>query len=472
MALAPLPRINQPPGVVVSPTLLLQEIPYHQESAAYFETIAAHPWSIWLDSASFGTVLGRFDILAGDPLLTLVTRGALTTITHREGTSQQSQEDPLALLRQALKPFRCNNPSDLPFIGGALGYFSYDLARRWEQLPAHAVDDLQLPEMAIGIYEWACVVDHQEQRSWLVGQGGDELARRWERLVTQFSQPATESPRTPLRAVATPASGTDERAYSEAFARIQRYLRDGDCYQINYARRFSVSVTGDPFEGYCRLRRLNSAPFSAYLNLPFAQILSSSPERFLRVTDQQVETRPIKGTRARSSDPQHDRDLAEELRHSSKDRAENVMIVDLLRNDLGRNCVAGSVRVPELFAVESYATVHHLVSTVTGTLRDDRDLLDLLRGAFPGGSITGAPKRRAMEIIEELEPNRRGVYCGTIGYISFDGRMDSNIAIRTLVHSDGEVHFWAGGGIVVDSDIESEFQETLHKAAGMLRLFE
>lgn len=451
---------------------LLQELPYQQDTTARFEVVAEGAWSMWLDSAAFGTALGRYDIVVAEPCRTLVTRGMTTLITEREGYAQSSSEDPFALLQQSLDAFPCANPAGLPFTGGALGYFSYDLARSIEQLPEQALDDLQLPEMAVGIYEWAYVADHQQQRCWLVGRGSAALQARWQTLVERFHSPTATVSRRAFKALAAPVSGTDEAAYGEAFARIQHYLRDGDCYQINYARRYSATVEGDPFAGYCRLRQLNSAPFSAYLNLPFAQILSSSPERFLRVVDRQVETRPIKGTRARHSDPRRDQQLADELRASAKDRAENVMIVDLLRNDLGKSCVAGSVRVPELFAVESYATVHHLVSTVTGTLRDDREPLDLLRGAFPGGSITGAPKQRAMEIIEELEPYRRGIYCGAIGYVSFDGQMDTNIAIRTLVHREGAVHFWAGGGIVIDSDMQSEFQETQHKAAGMLRLFD
>jgi para-aminobenzoate synthetase component 1 len=456
----------------VTSTLLLQELPYLQDSTGRFEPLADHAWAMWLDSAGFDTSLGRYDILVDDPLQTLVTRGMQTTITERDGSSCVSDADPFGLIRQALSPFYSENPTGLPFVGGALGYLSYDLARRIEQIPAHTNDDQQLPEMAVGIYEWACIADHHERRSWLVGLRSKHLESRWNKLVEKFLTPVANKPRPSFTALTTPVSETNEAAYAGAFARIHDYLRDGDCYQINYARRFTVSVEGDPFAGYCRLRKINSAPFSAYLNLPFAQIMSSSPERFMRIVDRKVETRPIKGTRARSADPNLDRQLAEELRTSSKDRAENVMIVDLLRNDLGKNCVAGSVHVPELFAVESYATVHHLVSTVKGTLREDRDALDLLRGAFPGGSITGAPKRRAMEIIEELEPYRRGIYCGAIGYIGFDGQMDTNIAIRTLVHRDGEVHFWAGGGIVIDSDMNSEFQETLHKAAGMLRLFE
>src|SRR5690606_14358319 len=221
-----------------------------------------------------------------------------------------------------------------------------------------------------------------------------------------------------------------------------------------------------------RLRIINPAPFSAYLNTPYAQILSASPERFLRVVGGRVETRPIKGTRPRAGHARLDAEIIEALAASEKDRAENLMIVDLLRNDLSKCCAPGTVRVPRLFEVESFATVHHLVSTVTGELRADRDALDLLRGCFPGGSITGAPKLRAMQIIEELEPHRRGVYCGAIGYLGFDGGMDLNIAIRTMVYSRGVIRFWAGGGIVADSRLEDEYQETYDKAAAMLRLLQ
>jgi para-aminobenzoate synthetase component I len=220
------------------------------------------------------------------------------------------------------------------------------------------------------------------------------------------------------------------------------------------------------------LRRMSKAPYSAFLDWPQLQILCASPERFLRVRQGRVETRPIKGTRPRSADAVEDTRLAEELRHHPKDRAENLMIVDLLRNDLGKNCEPGSVRVPKLFEVESYSNVHHLVSTVEGKLRAGCDALDLLRDCFPGGSITGAPKQRAMEIIEQLEPQRRGVYCGSIGYVGFDGNMDTNIAIRTLIHANNEIRCWAGGGIVADSQCDAEYQETLDKASEMLALLQ
>jgi para-aminobenzoate synthetase component 1 len=258
--------------------------------------------------------------------------------------------------------------------------------------------------------------------------------------------------------------------YALAFDRIKYYLKEGDCYQINLTQRFSSLCTGNPWEAYQALRKINAAPFSAYLNLPEVQILSSSPERFLKVHHRIVETKPIKGTRRRKADALENDKQIQDLKNSDKDRAENVMIVDLLRNDISKSCEEGSVRVPKLFDIETYTTVHHLVSTVTGVLAKTKHALDLLRSCFPGGSITGAPKIRAMEIIEELEPHRRGIYCGSIGYIGFDGNMDTNIAIRTLVHSNGTIRFWAGGGIVNDSVMQDEYQESFDKAAALLQL--
>ena len=260
--------------------------------------------------------------------------------------------------------------------------------------------------------------------------------------------------------------------YGGAFRKIKRYLQEGDCYQVNLAQRFSARCEGNPWSAYKELRVLNSAPFSGYFNFPEVQILSSSPERFLKVVNRKVEAKPIKGTRPRGATELEDQQQIDELKASLKDQAENLMIVDLLRNDIGKSCKLGSVSVPKLFEVESYATVHHLVSTVCGELASGRDSVDLLRGCFPGGSITGAPKIRAMEIIEELEPHRRGVYCGSMGYISFDGNMDTNIAIRTLVHSENTIRFWAGGGIVADSQEQAEYDECFDKAAAILKLLE
>jgi para-aminobenzoate synthetase component I len=450
--------------------LLRTELPYHADSAALFEIVADLPWAAFLDSGGHHLMQSRYDIIAAEPHTTLVTRGKLTEI--RGDAIELSREDPLVLLRGHLD-IDAAARSDLPFTGGALGYFSYDLGRRFERLPAVAMDDEKMPEMAVGIYDWAVVVDHLDRRSWLVGQGRCvDTHVRWNELVARFSSPPAERARVPFRITAPLVSSLSRESYAAAFRRVLDYIHAGDCYQINLAQRFAAPAAGDPWLAYQALRIINPAPYAAYLNTPHGQVLSASPERFLKLEDRRVETKPIKGTRARAGHPRVDAALAAELKASEKDRAENVMIVDLLRNDLSKNCEPGSVRVPKLFDVESFATVHHLVSTVTGTLRQGRDALDLMRGSFPGGSITGAPKLRAMQIIEELEPQRRGVYCGAIGYIGCDGSMDLNIAIRTLVFTGGAIRFWAGGGIVADSRLEDEYQETFDKAAAMLKLLQ
>ena len=448
---------------------MLSEVPYRVDSAGLFEAFADQPWSMFLDSGRPFVQQGRYDILVADPMLTLTTRGPLTEIRSRHNV-ELSKRDPFALVRQYLQPSEPQLP-DLPFCGGALGYFAYDLGRRIEQLPSTAENAEQIPEMAVGLYDWALVVDHEQQRSWLVGQGRDDRTRQqWQELLECFRNPPAPRRRRPFRVLDKPVSSMTYEDYRRAFYRIKHYIREGDCYQVNLAQRFQVSVDGSLWQAYQLLRKTNPAPFGCYLNTPYAQILSSSPERFLQVRGGEVETKPVKGTRPRSSDAAEDRWLAEELRESTKDRAENVMIVDLLRNDLSKTCALGTVRVRNLFELESFATVHHLVSTITGRLNSASDALELLRGCFPGGSITGVPKLRAMEIIEELESYRRGIYCGSVAYVGFDGAMDSNIAIRTSTHSDGRLRFWAGGGIVADSEAEAEYSETLDKAAAILTL--
>ncbi len=440
------------------------ELPYPGDALPLFRGLASSAWACWLDSQG----RGRFDILVAEPRITLVTRGATTTVC-RDGSCRDHTADPLELLRESLGPWQEFDDPELPFRGGALGYFSYDLARRWFSLPAHAADDMQLPEMAVGIYDWALIVDHDTRRCWLAGQHQDAMTRAQRLFATGAGHGATSDD---YRVTSAAASDLSVGDYDTAFQRIIHYLREGDCYQVNLTQRFCAEAQGDPFTLYGDLRQINPAPFGAYLNLPFAQVLSASPERFLRLRGRQVETKPIKGTRPRGADPITDRAQAEALRHSGKDRAENLMIVDLLRNDLGKCCIPGSVQVPTLFDVETFATVHHLVSTVVGTLAPGRDAIALLRHCLPGGSITGAPKRRAMEIIEELEKHRRGVYCGAIGYIGFDGAMDTNIAIRTLVQQRNRICCGAGGGIVIDSTAGAEYQESLDKAAALLCLLQ
>ncbi len=441
-------------------------LPYFTDSAKLFAPLAEKPWAVFLDSGAPKSQHGRFDILAADPVCTLVTKGNLTEISQN-GSVSQLTEDPFFLLKQRLGK-KQPGIKGLPFNGGAIGYFSYDLARRLERLPEIANFSEKIPEMAVGIYRWAVIVDHKLKQSWLVGQEHPEID--WSELQEQFSsiQKTTETEK--FKVLADVASNMTREAYAKAFSRVKYYLREGDCYQVNLSQRFSVECSGSPWQAYLKLRELNAAPFGSYLNIPGVQVLSSSPERFLQVTGDFVETRPIKGTRPRKKDPIENQRQIEQLQQSEKDRAENVMIVDLLRNDLSKTCKVGSVKVPKLFAVESYATVHHLVSTVIGVLEKGRHALDILRSCFPGGSITGAPKIRAMEIIEELEPDRRGVYCGSIGYIGFDGNMDTNIAIRTMTYHQNKIYFSAGGGIVQDSVLEEEYQESFDKAAALIEV--
>ena len=428
-------------------------LPYQTDAARYYAALADLPWAAWLDSGG----MGRYDILTAAPHHTLVL------------DKETSRSDPFALLRKELGE-RVAPIANVPFAGGALGYWGYHLTQQMSALPRAEEDATQLPDMGIGIYDWALVLDHQLLTARLVShqryaETADLLLRILQRLKN-----IPEIPADTLRVHGKITSNFTPDSYASAFTAVQNYLQAGDCYQINLAQRFSAAATGDAFSAYLMLRSLSPAPYSAFLSLPHAQILCASPERFLRVQNGSVETRPIKGTRPRSSDARQDRQLADELRNHPKDRAENLMIVDLLRNDLGKSCVPGSVRVPKLFEVESFANVHHLVSTVEGKLAEGRDALHVLRDCFPGGSVTGAPKLRAMQIIEQLEPNRRGIYCGAIGYAGFDGNMDSNIIIRTLVYSNNEIRCWAGGGIVADSDVAAEYRETLDKASAMLEL--
>ena len=442
-------------------------LPYKPDASAYFAAIRDLPWAAWLDSG----YRGRYDILVAGPVVTLTTRGSQTEIcAHSE--VQCTEDEIFALLREQLGKQIAPMP-DIPFAGGVLGYWGYDLARRDHRIPELALDAENLPEMAVGIYDWAIIFDHQERNARLVSrqcyaETAEVLPQILARICGLGSPKKTEA----FEVTGAITSNFTAASYREAFREVQKYLLEGDCYQINLAQRYAAAASGDAYAAYLELRKLSPAPYSAFLDFPHVQILSASPERFLNVQQGRVETRPIKGTRPRSPDRAEDQRLAHELGQHPKDRAENLMIVDLLRNDLNKCCEPGSVKVTKLFEVESFANVHHLVSTVKGTLQRGCDALDLLRECFPGGSITGAPKQRAMEIIECLEPDRRGVYCGAIGYIGFDGNMDTSIVIRTLVYSGAGIRCWAGGGIVADSNCDSEYQETLDKAAAMLELLQ
>ncbi|WP_370964535.1 aminodeoxychorismate synthase component 1 [Enterobacter wuhouensis] len=431
-------------------------LPWRADAATFWFARLSHlPYAMLLHSGHADHPYSRFDILVADPVQTLTTE------------NMSSAQDPLALLQQAIDGLglaATPNP-DLPFQGGALGLFGYDLGRRFETLPEHAQADISLPDMAVGLYDWALIVDHQKKTVSLLSHHDVQARLAW----LEAQQPA---PTQTFTLTSGWRSNMTAQEYAEKFSRVQAYLQSGDCYQVNLAQRFQAAYRGDEWQAFTRLNASNKAPFSAFLRLEQGAILSLSPERFIHLADGTIQTRPIKGTLPRLADPAADRQQAERLAASPKDRAENLMIVDLMRNDIGRVAEPGSVRVPELFVVEPFPAVHHLVSTITARLTASRTACDLLRAAFPGGSITGAPKVRAMAIIDELEPHRRNAWCGSIGYVSLCGTMDTSITIRTLTASGGNLYCSAGGGIVADSQVDAEYQETFDKVNRILQQLE
>ncbi|MDQ4128321.1 MAG: aminodeoxychorismate synthase component I [Actinomycetota bacterium] len=429
------------------------------------------PRPVYLDSSLTGGRGGRYSYFTADPFLVIRSRGRRVELTGPTGLTV-TEADPWSVLQLLLRRYSMDRVPGLPpFLGGAIGYFGYDLGRLSERLPATAVDE-GLAELDIGIYDWVLAADHLSGEGWIIATGlptgkkadaHARLAKIRERLETPPSSSGdTKEPKAPRL-----LSNFGHAAYLQAVERAREYIAAGDIYQVNLSHRLEGEWHGAPWPLYERLRAASPVSYGAYLDLGDVKVLGASPERFLRLDGGRVETRPIKGTRARGSTLEEDRARAAGLLASEKDRAENLMIVDLLRNDLGKVCRVGSVRVPGLFDLEGYASVWHLVSTVRGELEAGADAVDLLRACFPGGSVTGCPKIRAMEIIEELEPVRRGVYCGAIGYLSFTGEMDTNIVIRTLVLRDGRMHLQVGGAVTYDSDPEAEYAETLAKGLAL-----
>lgn len=442
-------------------------LPYPTNTLNYSELLHELPWFIWFDSCPQGPRAGRYDIITACPYQTLTTVGDTTTINHSDGMTVTSKDNPFDLLKTALAPHEQQTQLDIPFAGGAAGYFAYDLGRRLEPLPCLAKNDIQLPEMAIGLYDWAIVIDHHKHTAALVSH---LTQTKTHDLIKEILLKLKQPPARPTHFFLKQPfqSNTSKKEYLAAIKQIKQYLYDGECYQINYTHRFSAACEGDSWSAYQRLRQVNPAPFSSYFNTPTGNILSHSPEQFIQVRAGIATTQPIKGTRPRHTDPHEDKHQSQMLLNSTKDRAENTMIVDLLRNDFGKVCQPGSIHVEALCELQSFSNVHHLVSNIQGKLVPHSHSLDLLRHCFPGGSITGAPKIRAMQLIESLESHRRSVYCGSIGYIGFDQQLDSNIVIRSFIHHNNKIHCYSGGGIVADSDAESEYLESLSKVKNML----
>jgi para-aminobenzoate synthetase component 1 len=469
------------------------------DPAEAFESLAGLPHALFLDSALPHSDLGRHSFVTADPFEWIWARGQRTYVSSELGPRPDA--DPFTVLAERLRRWRTEPVEGLPpFQGGAAGMFGYDLCHHLERLPRSPIDDFAVPNLAVGFYDWVLAFDRAQGRSWIISSGFPEMNpgrrhRRAQKRIRDIRERLEAGQRRKnSRLTSHPwLAGLDHGAiapqyavplhreltsnyspvdYLQAVGRAIEYIHAGDCFQVNIAQRLLYPWQRPPMQLYRRLRRCNPAPFAGYLDMGDFVLASASPERFLRVEKGEVQTRPIKGTRPRKPAPVEDTAQANELLASGKDRAENIMIVDLLRNDLGRVCQYGSVRVPAVCRLESYEHVHHLVSEVRGRLRAGLGPIDLLRAAFPGGSVTGAPKIRAMEIIAELEPTARGPYCGSLAYIGFDGSMDSSILIRTCTIGRGWVQFPVGGGIVADSDPEREYEETWHKAQGIIQALE
>jgi len=476
--------VNTPPGGPLAVELVPAPCPW-----AVARKLAHLPHLLFLDSADKHPDRGRYSYVSADP------RWWYNSVPPGLELERPSLLPHYAHLSSGLEACKqATVPGLPPFQCGVVTLAAYELNRHFEARVGYRWGrDFESPDEAYGVYDWVVCFDHEQNRAWLITTGPftkkrearkRARAKRLREIVAVLRDPTTAPPRSipqiqprlplapqfPLPGFPGVTSNFDRAGYEAAVRRAVEYVHAGDVFQVNLSQRLLAPLTEHPFELYGRLRDRNPAPFAAYFDLGDFQILSASPERFLRVhPNGEVETRPIKGTRPRGSTPSEDAELVRDLTTNAKDRAENVMIVDLLRNDIGKACEYGSVQVPRVCEVESFRFVHHLVSEVRGKLRAGVGPLDLLAGAFPGGSVTGAPKVRAMEIIAELEPTARGPYCGCLGWIGFDGAMDTNILIRTFTAGRGWVQFPVGGGIVADSDPAREYEETLHKAAGLLR---
>jgi len=459
---------------------LIDEIHMAPDAPWCFEAFAPRPYSFWLDSGMDPPKLGRYSFMGSDPFLVMKSRGDEISLV-RNGAEEKRRGNPFDVLGELLKEYKMESGElPVPFTGGAVGYFSYDLCHFIEKLPKKAIDDLNLPECYLGFYDAIVAFDHLQHKTYIIStgfpeSGAEKRRRRAEVRLNELRNAVVLAPPPVVTSAEKIGEGIKLKAnfshegYLEAVTKAREYIGAGDIFQVNLSQRLEVNLSVTPFELYKRLRRINPAPFAGYLNFEGVEIVGASPERFLKLKGDLVETRPIKGTKPRGKTTEEDRELAESLLKSAKDRAENIMIVDLERNDIGRVCRYGTVRVTELAILETYPTVFHLTSTVEGRLREGKSCIDLLKATFPGGSITGAPKVRAMEIIDELEPTCRSVYTGSMGYLGFNGDMDLNIVIRTIIVKDGRAYFQVGGAIVYDSEPEAEYIETLDKGQALIQ---
>ena len=475
--------------------LIIRELDPDTDLLKIFHYTQAYSKNFFLDSADNNEKTGRYSFIGYDPFLTVMSKGS-NILTQKRHSITRKTGNPFDELRHLLSSFHLENGfGSVPFTCGAVGYFAYDLCHFIEKLPDTTIDDIEFPEMCFSFYDTIIGVDHLENRCFLLSVNINQnshksTVKRIDHVLRMIrnglNMPYEEESRFNRSIIKRKIiSNFSKENYLMAVERAKQYINAGDIYQVNLSQRFQTQIEASPYEIYKRLRKINPEPFSCYLRFDNKYVISSSPERFLSLQNtpdgtgkqsegmvRNIQTRPIKGTRPRGKDEVINKKMKKELLSSKKDDAELAMIVDLERNDLGRVCNYNTVKVIEEKALEEHPTVYHLVATVEGKLHSRYDAIDLLKATFPGGSITGAPKVRAMQIIDELEPTKRSVYTGAMGYLSFNGNIDFNIAIRTFLVKDDHIFFQVGGGIVADSNPEDEYQETLHKARALIETLE
>ena len=439
----------------------IKELEFCIPSYEYFEIIKNNDWAVYLNSNNNKYNDQRYDILSSNPINKIVLNSGNTN-------SEITKDNIFNLLEESISIHKCESDDDIPFCGGAIGFISYDYGNAIHDIKKKKNEDFDYPLVAFGIYDWCITYDYLKEKSFILYYEKNDTV---DNILNYKTQRDKIKKYKVFKSTTSCESNMNYDLYKSKISKISNYIKSGDCYQVNFAQRFSLGYEGDEYSIYKTLNKSFASPYSAFINYPFGNILSFSPERFLSIKDNIVETKPIKGTRPRSDNEEIDKKNIDELISSEKDKAENLMIVDLLRNDLGMNCKNGSINVDKLFEIETFANVHHLVSTISGEIHEQSNIFKLIRDAFPGGSITGAPKLRSMEIIEELEPDNRSIYCGSIGYIGFDQKTDLNISIRSMLAVNNKLYFWGGGGIVNDSDVRSEYNESIAKVKPLLDTF-
>jgi anthranilate synthase component 1 len=442
-----------------------------------FQKLGGGEWSFLLESVVGGERVGRYSFLGSQPFATFTAFGKNIRVESKDGVEEVTSPNPMEELARRIKTFQAPSIPGLPrFIGGAVGFAAYDAVRYYEPLPNAPPDDRNLPDLCFGFYDQMVVFDHVAKTATVVvltENGTDAAERRIDEIVERLS--SVEA--TPKLLMIDPKSDATlqwksnftKEGFEKAVVKSKEYIAAGDFFQIALSQRLEVESKATPFDVYRMLRVVNPSPFMVYFAAPAATLVASSPEIMVRVENGKITTRPLAGTRPRGKDDDEDKQLAAELLADPKERAEHVMLVDLGRNDVGRVAELGSVKIDDLMTVERYSHVMHITSNVSGMLRPDLHAIDALAACLPAGTVSGAPKVRAMQVIDELEPHRRGPYAGAIGYVDFTGNMDTCIGLRTMVAKDGKFYIQAGAGIVYDSVPESEYFETLNKAKGLLK---